>query len=148
MPNDTLPAGETRPSAASIARFLAATRFNADGLVPAIAQDAASGEVLMMAWMNRAALEETLATGRVVYFSRSRNALWRKGESSGQEQHLVDLRLDCDGDTILALVRQKGVACHTGRRSCFFQALRGEELVPIAAPEVDPALLYGHKAHG
>ncbi|MDQ1078534.1 phosphoribosyl-AMP cyclohydrolase [Pseudoroseomonas cervicalis] len=145
---ETLPNGETRPSAEAIARFLAATRFNADGLVPAIAQDSASGEVLMMAWMNRAALEETLSTGRVVYFSRSRNALWRKGESSGQEQHLVDLRLDCDGDTILALVRQKGVACHTGRRSCFFQALREDALVPITAPEVDPAVLYGQPSHG
>ncbi|PHK96249.1 phosphoribosyl-AMP cyclohydrolase [Pseudoroseomonas rhizosphaerae] len=128
---------------AARARFLAATRFNEQGLVPAIAQDHATGEVLMMAWMNAEALEETLATGRVVYFSRSRNALWRKGETSGQEQHLVDLRLDCDGDTILALVTQKGVACHTGRRSCFYQALRGGELVPIAAPAVDPAVLYG-----
>ncbi|EFH09922.1 phosphoribosyl-AMP cyclohydrolase [Pseudoroseomonas cervicalis] len=145
---ETLPTGETRPSAEAIAHFLAATRFNKDGLVPAIAQDAASGEVLMMAWMNRAALEETLSTGRVVYFSRSRNALWRKGESSGQEQHLVDLRLDCDGDTLLALVHQKGVACHTGRRSCFFQALREDALVPITAPEIDPAVLYGHAAHG
>lgn len=125
------------------ARFLAATRFNEQGLVPAIAQDHATGEVLMMAWMNAEALEETLATGRVVYFSRSRNALWRKGETSGQEQHVVDLRLDCDGDTILALVTQKGVACHTGRRSCFYQALREGDLVPIMTPEVDPAVLYG-----
>ncbi|WP_419897894.1 phosphoribosyl-AMP cyclohydrolase [Roseomonas sp. USHLN139] len=128
---------------AARARFLAATRFNQDGLVPAIAQDHATGEVLMMAWMNAASLEETLATGRVVYFSRSRNALWRKGETSGQMQQLVDLRLDCDGDTILALVEQKGVACHTGRRSCFYQALREGELVPITAPEIDPAVLYG-----
>jgi phosphoribosyl-AMP cyclohydrolase len=125
-------------------RFLAAIRFDERGLVPAIAQAHDTGEVLMMAWMNAASVAETLETGRVVYFSRSRNKLWRKGESSGQMQQLVDLRLDCDGDTILALVEQTGVACHTGRRSCFFQALRDGELVPVAAPEVDPAVLYGH----
>jgi phosphoribosyl-AMP cyclohydrolase len=101
----------------------------------------------MMAWANAEALEETLATGRVVYFSRSRNALWRKGETSGQVQHLVDLRLDCDGDAVLALVTQQGVACHTGRRSCFFQALREGELAAISEPEVDPAKLYG-RSHG
>lgn len=128
---------------AARARFIAALRFNEAGLVPAIAQAHDTGEVLMMAWMNAEAVEETLATGRVVYFSRSRNALWRKGQTSGQTQHLVELRLDCDGDTILALVRQDGVACHTGRRSCFFQALRDGEMTAIAAPEVDPAVLYG-----
>ena len=132
---------------AARARFLAAVRFDERGLVPVIAQAHGSGEVLMMAWANAEALEETLATGRVVYFSRSRNALWRKGETSGQMQHLVDLRLDCDGDTVLALVTQEGVACHTGRRSCFFQALRDGELAAITAPEVDPAKLYGH-SHG
>ncbi|MDB5369135.1 MAG: phosphoribosyl-AMP cyclohydrolase [Roseomonas sp.] len=135
------------PSPEARARFLAATRFDKSGLVPAIAQAHDTGEVLMMAWMNADAVEETLATGRVVYFSRSRNALWRKGETSGQVQHLVDLRLDCDGDTILALVEQTGVACHTGRRSCFFQALREGELTPLTVPEADPAALYGH-AHG
>ncbi|MFC3125672.1 phosphoribosyl-AMP cyclohydrolase [Pseudoroseomonas globiformis] len=124
-------------------RFMEAVRFNEQGLIPVIAQAAGDGEVLMMAWMNAEALEETLATGRVVYFSRSRNALWRKGETSGQVQHWSDLRLDCDGDTILALVKQKGVACHTGRRSCFFQALREGELTAITAPEADPAVLYG-----
>lgn len=128
-------------------RFLAAVRFDGRGLVPVIAQAHGTGEVLMMAWANAAALEETLATGRVVYFSRSRNALWRKGETSGQVQYLVDLRLDCDGDTVLALVEQTGVACHTGRRSCFFQALREGELTAITAPEADPEALYGHK-HG
>jgi phosphoribosyl-AMP cyclohydrolase len=129
---------------AARARFLAAVRFDDRGLVPAIAQAHDTGEVLMMAWMNAESVAETLETGRVVYFSRSRNKLWRKGESSGQMQRLVELRLDCDGDTILALVEQTGVACHTGRRSCFFQALRDGELVPVAAPEVDPAVLYGH----
>ncbi|MGG5820976.1 phosphoribosyl-AMP cyclohydrolase [Falsiroseomonas sp. HW251] len=125
------------------ALFLDAVRFDRDGLVACIAQQHDSGEVLMMAWMNRAAVAETLATGRVCYWSRSRHALWRKGETSGQVQRLVDLRLDCDGDTLLALVDQKGVACHTGRRNCFFRALRDGELAELAAPEVDPATLYG-----
>ena len=127
---------------------LAAIAFNADGLVPAIAQQHDSGEVLMMAWMNRDAVAETLATGRVCYFSRSRNRLWRKGESSGQVQHLHELRVDCDGDTLLLLVRQDGVACHTGRRNCFFRAVRDGELVEIAAPLMDPEALYGGHGHG
>lgn len=133
------------PSPEARARFLEACRFNDDGLIPAIAQQHDTGEVLMMAWMNAEAVAETLATGRVCYFSRSRSALWRKGETSGQQQRLVDLRLDCDGDTILALVDQTGVACHTGRHNCFFMAIRDEALVPIAAPLVDPDQLYGHK---
>ena len=123
--------------------LLAALRLDRDGLIPCIAQQHDSGEVLMMAWMNRAAVEETLATGRVTYFSRSRGALWRKGETSGQAQRLVELRLDCDGDTLLALVDQHGVACHTGRRSCFYRAARGAALEEIAAPEVAPEALYG-----
>jgi phosphoribosyl-AMP cyclohydrolase len=101
----------------------------------------------MMAWMNRDAVAETLATGRVCYFSRSRNRLWRKGESSGQQQRLVELRLDCDGDTVLLLVDQLGVACHTGRRNCFFRAARAGGLVEIADPLVSPDALYGH-VHG
>jgi phosphoribosyl-AMP cyclohydrolase len=95
--------------------------FNAEGLVPAIAQDAQNGQVLMMAWMNRDALRETLKTGHVVYWSRSRNARWRKGETSGHTQELIELRLDCDGDALLLKVRQTGPACHTGERSCFFR---------------------------
>jgi phosphoribosyl-AMP cyclohydrolase len=118
-------------------------RFDAAGLVPAIAQQHDTGEVLMLAWMSREAVAETLATGRVCYFSRSRSRLWRKGERSGQVQRLVELRLDCDGDALLLLVEQHGVACHTGRRSCFFRAVRGDALVEIATPEVDPAALYG-----
>jgi phosphoribosyl-AMP cyclohydrolase len=118
-------------------------RFDAAGLVPAITQQHDTGEVLMLAWMNRDAVAETLATGRVCYFSRSRNRLWHKGESSGQVQQLVELRVDCDGDALLVLVDQTGVACHTGRRSCFFRAVRDGELVEIAAPEIDPAVLYG-----
>ncbi|MDD2794465.1 phosphoribosyl-AMP cyclohydrolase [Acidocella sp.] len=116
--------------------------FDANGLIPAIAQQHDTGEVLMMAWMNRDSIEETLKTGQVCYWSRSRRKLWRKGESSGQEQRLVELRLDCDGDTLLLLVDQKGVACHTGRRNCFFLAWRGGELVEIAKPLVDPEQLY------
>ena len=122
--------------------LLAAIRFNADGLIPCIAQQHDTGEVLMMAWMNRAAVAETLATGRVCYWSRSRAALWRKGETSGQVQTLHELRLDCDGDTLLALVDQQGVACHTGRRNCFYKALRDGALVDIAAPLVAPETLY------
>ena len=127
--------------------LLDAVRFDAQGLVPAIAQQHDTGEVLMLAWMNRAAIEETLASGRVTYFSRSRGALWRKGETSGQVQRLIDLRLDCDGDALLAVVDQTGVACHTGRRSCFFQALRGDGLAAIAEPLADPAALYPHQAN-
>ncbi len=100
--------------------LLGQVRWNEQGLVPAIAQDAESGEVLMMAWMNREALSTTVAEGRAVYYSRSRQALWRKGESSGHVQVLHDIRLDCDGDTILLKVEQiGGIACHTGRRHCF-----------------------------
>jgi phosphoribosyl-AMP cyclohydrolase len=128
---------------------LAAIRFDANGLVPAIAQQHDTGEVLMLAWMNRESVQETLATGRVYYFSRSRNALWRKGESSGQTQHLRELRVDCDGDTLLLLVEQHGVACHTGRRNCFFRAVRDGALVEIAAPVVSPDALYGQgHTHG
>jgi phosphoribosyl-AMP cyclohydrolase len=122
--------------------LLAEIRFNADGLVPAIAQQEGSGELLMMAWMNRDSLLETLGTGRVCYWSRSRRALWRKGESSGQLQRLVELRLDCDGDTLLLIVDQQGVACHTGRRSCFYRAWRDGRLETIQAVATDPALLY------
>ena len=102
-----------------------------------------TGEVLMLAWMNRDALAETLETGRVCYWSRSRRAPWRKGETSGQAQRLVEARLDCDGDAVLLLVDQTGVACHTGRRSCFYRAPRGGGLAEIMAPEADPAALYG-----
>ena len=122
---------------------LGVIRFDANGLVPAIAQQHDSGEVLMMAWMNAEAVRETLMTCRVCYFSRSRGTLWRKGETSGQVQHLVELRVDCDGDTLLLLVEQEGVACHTGRRSCFFRAWRDGALREIAAPLIDPGKLYG-----
>jgi phosphoribosyl-AMP cyclohydrolase len=116
--------------------------FNADGLVTAVAQQHDTGEVLMLAWMNRDAILETLRTGQVCYFSRSRQKLWRKGESSGQVQRLVEMRLDCDGDALLLLVDQQGVACHTGRRSCFYSAWRDGTLVEISAPLIAPEVLY------
>ncbi|PJK27526.1 phosphoribosyl-AMP cyclohydrolase [Minwuia thermotolerans] len=115
--------------------FIDEIAFNDDGLVPAIAQQHDTGEVLMMAWMNAASIAETLATGRVCYWSRSRRSFWRKGESSGHVQRLVELRYDCDGDTLLLLVDQTGPACHTDRRSCFYRAVRGGETVEIMAPE-------------
>lgn len=136
---------ETQSS--GIAALLAEIRFDGDGLVPAVAQQHDTHEVLMLAWMNRAAIEETLATGRVCYFSRSRGRLWRKGETSGQVQRLIELRVDCDGDTLLLLVDQHGVACHTGRRSCFYRAVRNGALVEIAPPLVTPGELYDD-AHG
>ncbi len=117
-------------------------QFNQDGLIPAIAQQHDTGEVLMMAWMNRAALDETLSTGRVCYWSRSRQQLWRKGDSSGQVQRLIELRLDCDSDALLLLVDQVGVACHTGRRSCFYRAVRGDHVEVITPVHVDPKVLY------
>jgi phosphoribosyl-AMP cyclohydrolase len=123
--------------------FIAEVRFDPDGLVPAVAQDHAGGEVLMLAWMNRDALRETLETGRVCYWSRSRGRLWRKGERSGQAQELKDALLDCDGDTVLLKVAQTGVACHTGRRSCFFRALRHGRLETVAEVLIDPRTLYG-----
>ena len=116
--------------------------FDANGLVPAIAQQHDTGEVLMMAWMNRTAIEETLHTGRVCYWSRSRGKLWRKGETSGQVQRLVELRIDCDNDCLLLLVDQTGVACHTGRRSCFFTAIRDGKRTIIADVLTSPDELY------
>lgn len=101
--------------------------WNADGLVPAVAQDAASGEVLMVAWMNRESLRRTVDSGEAVYWSRSRKALWKKGETSGHVQKVLEVRLDCDADTVLLRVESvAGIACHTGRRRCFFSRLEGE----------------------
>ena len=110
-------------------------RFDAAGLIPVIAQDAESGEVLMMAWMNAEAVTRTLETGRVTYWSRSRAAFWVKGETSGHVQELVELRVDCDRDGLLILVRQTGPACHTNRRSCFYTAVRDGDEVEILRPE-------------
>lgn len=107
--------------------------FDGRGLVPAIAQQHDTGQVLMLAWMNRDAVLETLATRRVCYFSRSRGALWRKGETSGHTQRLVDLRIDCDGDALLLLVEQTGPACHTGAQSCFFNSADAGTIAAHAA---------------
>ena len=109
--------------------------FDAAGLLPAIAQEAGTGEVLMLAWMNAEAVRRTLRTGRVTYWSRSRQAFWVKGETSGHVQELVELRVDCDRDCLLVLVRQTGPACHTGRRSCFYTAVREGAEVELMAPE-------------
>jgi phosphoribosyl-AMP cyclohydrolase len=117
--------------------------FTPEGLIPAIAQQHDTGEVLMLAWMTRESIEATLATGEVHYFSRGRQKLWRKGETSGQTQKLIELRLDCDGDALLLLVDQTGVACHTGRRTCFYTALRNGTLTEIRLPEISPDQLYG-----
>jgi len=114
--------------------LLAAVRWNEQGLVPAIAQEARSGQVLMLAWMNADALRASLSEGRGVYWSRSRQALWRKGESSGHVQKLVDLRLDCDGDTVLLRVLQEGPACHTGAQTCFFRAADANTWAEVAPP--------------
>ncbi|WP_340119752.1 phosphoribosyl-AMP cyclohydrolase [Pelagibius sp. 7325] len=134
----------TEPATPLPAALEEAVAFDGRGLVCAVAQQHDSGEVLMVAWMNRAALAETLATGKVCYWSRSRGKLWRKGETSGQTQALVELRVDCDGDTLLLRVDQKGVACHTGRRSCFYRALTADgSLVEKLSVVTDPKDLYG-----
>tara|TARA_Y100000588_G_scaffold384412_1_gene475615 strand:- start:500 stop:892 length:393 start_codon:yes stop_codon:yes gene_type:complete len=121
---------------------IAAIHFDDQGLVPVIAQQHDKGEVLMVAWMNRAAVVETLNTRMAVYWSRSRQELWRKGNISGQTQTIIDLRIDCDGDTILLLVDQKGVACHTGRRSCFFTSIIDGQETVLNTPQIDPKVLY------
>jgi len=115
----------------------ASLRYNDQGLIPAIAQAHGTGEVLMLAWMNAEAVAETLRTGRVTYWSRSRQAFWRKGETSGHIQHLVEMRLDCDRDCLLLVVEQTGPACHTNRRSCFYTAVRDGAEVELMRPETD-----------
>ena len=116
---------------------LDALPWNSDGLIAAIAQQHDSGEVLMLAWMNRRALAETLASGQVCYWSRSRQCLWRKGESSGHRQRLIEARLDCDGDAVLLQVDQHGPACHTGRSNCFYNAIRDGAVEVISSPLKD-----------
>jgi len=128
--------------------WLDAIAWNADGLVPVIAQDADDGRVLMMAWMSPQTLETSRRLGEAVYWSRSRQRPWHKGESSGNVQRVRDIRLDCDGDTLLLQVEQRGgVACHTGRRSCFYQRLAAEGWQITDAVERDPAELYGGGTH-
>ena len=134
---------EASPTAASDTSWLDQVRWDASGLVPAIAQDAAGGRVLMVAWMNREALAETAATGRAVYWSRSRGRLWRKGEESGHAQQVREIRLDCDGDVVLLAVEQAGdIACHTGRQSCFFSRLEAGRWVAVDPVLKDPELIY------
>ena len=123
---------------------LANLKYNDDGLIPAIAQQHDTGEVLMMAWMNRQSIEETLTTGHVCYWSRSRNSYWRKGESSGNQQILKGLYADCDGDTLLVKVEQTGAACHTGRRDCFYNEISPNGLTIANNPIQNPDELYAN----
>ncbi len=126
-------------------KWLDAIKWNDQGLVPAIAQESPGGAILMMAWMNREALAVTRATGHAVYWSRSRGKLWHKGESSGHEQVVKAIRLDCDADVILLEVEQKGgIACHTGRHHCFYRELREGEWVVVEPVLKDPDAIYGH----
>ncbi|MFN0066215.1 MAG: phosphoribosyl-AMP cyclohydrolase [Limisphaerales bacterium] len=126
--------------------FLDPLKFTADGLIPAIIQDHADGRVLMMAWMNRASLEQTIATGLTHFWSRSRQKFWMKGESSGHVQRVKDIAFDCDGDTLLIRVEQTGAACHEGYRSCFFRSIRGGSAAEVTEPRLqDPDEIYGRK---
>ncbi len=127
----------------ALADALNSLKLNADGLIPTIAQQHDTGEILMMAWMNIESLTETLQTGRVCFWSRSRQKLWRKGESSGQIQQLKNIRIDCDGDTLLLSVDQTGPACHTGRKSCFYNLIKDGKLLVDSEPLIDPKDLYG-----
>ncbi|HHJ39362.1 MAG: phosphoribosyl-AMP cyclohydrolase [Methylothermaceae bacteria B42] len=124
--------------------WLDQVKWNPDGLVPAIAQEKSSGQVLMMAWMNRDALQKTAEEGYAVYWSRSRGSLWRKGESSGHRQKIEEIRLDCDGDTVLLLVEQEGgIACHTGRHHCFFRRLESMAWMEVEPVLKTPEAIYG-----
>jgi phosphoribosyl-AMP cyclohydrolase len=121
-------------------------KFNAEGLVPAIIQDQANGRVLMMAWMNRASLESTIATGKTHFWSRSRQKFWMKGESSGHTQTVKDIAFDCDGDTLLIQVEQVGAACHEGYRSCFFRSVGPGDGDHVTEPQLkSPGEIYGNK---
>jgi phosphoribosyl-AMP cyclohydrolase len=136
---------ESKPNLAGLS-WLDQVAWNEQGLVPAIAQEVLTGKVLMVAWMDRAALAETAATGRAVYFSRSRGKLWRKGEESGNVQVVKELRLDCDGDVILLKVTQQGgIACHTGREACFFSRLEDGQWQAVEPVLKDPKEIYGHE---
>lgn len=133
-------------AAKSAGDWLAEVPWDGDGLVPVVTQDAASGRVLTLAWMNRDALAETAASGRAVYWSRSRRKLWRKGEESGHVQRVLEIRLDCDADAVLLRVEQVGgIACHTGRESCFFRKLEDGRWVSTDPVLKDPDLIYGKK---
>lgn len=132
------------PSRVGTPEWLDAIRWTDDGLVPAIAQDADTGDILMMAWMNRESLQLTAEEGHAVYWSRSRGKLWRKGESSGHQQKIREIRLDCDEDVVLLKVEQKGgIACHTGRRSCFYRKLDNGDWISTDPVLKDPDAIYG-----
>lgn len=135
----------TPPPAERVHAICNAIQYDKDGLIAAIAQ-APDGDILMLAWMNKEAVTETLLTGQVCYWSRSRQKLWRKGETSGQRQRLLEARLDCDQDALLVIVEQTGVACHTGRRSCFYHGVTPSGLQDTASPEISPNVLYGTKS--
>jgi phosphoribosyl-AMP cyclohydrolase len=122
---------------------ISALQYNSDGLIPAIAQQHDTSEVLMMAWMNAKSIQESLNTGRVCYWSRSRQKYWRKGEESGQIQMLKAMRFDCDNDTILLMVDQIGPACHTGRKTCFYKLVQDQTVIIDSEPLIDPKTLYG-----
>lgn len=124
--------------------WLDGVKWDERGLVPAIAQEVGTGQVLMVAWMNRESLRLTQETGHAVYWSRSRQKLWHKGEESGHQQRVQEIRLDCDGDVVLLSVEQQGgIACHTGRHHCFFRVLQGEQWVAVEPIRKDPAAIYG-----
>ena len=128
--------------------FIDTLKFNADGLIPCIVQEEGTGRVLMMAWMNRASIEKTLATGNTCFWSRSRSKFWIKGETSGHFQKVKDFSYDCDGDTLLARVEQTGAACHEGYQSCFFRSVNlADGSVSVTEPRLDdPAAIYGKKS--
>ncbi len=127
-------------------KWLSEVCFDSSGLIPAIAQDVEDNRILMMAWMNDESLQETIKTGKAVYWSRSRNRLWRKGEESGNEQLISEVRLDCDADVIVLLVEQVGhIACHTGRTSCFYRVLKGGKWVTVEPVIKEPEEIYHRK---
>lgn len=131
-----------RRHTSSMKNILDTIKFDADGLVAAIAQQYDTKEVLMLAWMNAESIAETLKTNQVCYYSRSRQKLWRKGETSGQTQKLIEMQIDCDGDALLLLVDQKGVACHTGRRQCFFNTVKDNKIIENQKVLIAPDALY------
>lgn len=124
-------------------KWLDEIKWSDDGLVPVIAQESVSGDILMFAWMNRESLEMTAKMGEAVYWSRSRGTLWHKGESSGHTQKILDMRLDCDNDVLLIKVEQQGMACHTGRHSCFYQQLQDDQWVAVDPVIKNPDEIYG-----
>jgi phosphoribosyl-AMP cyclohydrolase len=135
------------PAPAAGETLVNAIKFNDAGLVACVVQQVDSGQVLMLGWMNRAAVARTLATGEAHYYSRSRGFQWHKGETSGYTQRVLEIRLDCDGDALLLIVQQKGVACHTGRMSCWYYTVRDGKLVAMTEPEVDPANMQAESVH-